>query len=323
MNDFMQQTNRECSQRLKDFLNESKSLAYFIGSGVSIGNYPDWAGIPSKMKEIYTANGWTWLEDDQWLQITKENPQKLQELFEEIKNLNTEHYINSLKEIFDAEPINHKDYLLQIIKSNPRLLVTLNFDISIQAAYTLLDKHHALDARVFPYSTHLSPERENSSVLMHLHGKYHDKLLGNPDHIVLHKSGYDYAYNHDPKPLRSLLKTLFLDHDVVFIGTGMTEPEMVEFLRALTDRVQEGGIKRRRIALLPTSVIPDNQSAPREISSEQEYQMEKSADRSRFAQLGIECLRFFPLGPNFRGLHEIITEALGSNSRPELAEISW
>jgi len=322
MKAYFKEKNNNCVSELQQFIADSKNFAYFFGSGISEHEYPVWKKLPLKIKEIFETNGWPWNQgiETNPSDLANYTPDKLQEIFQNIANLDTNNYIKSIELIFEAPPVNHRDFLFSIIKSNPRLIVTLNYDISIQSAFKILEKHEKLTQRIFPLDLTISHERENTTVLYHLHGKFHDQLNSNPDWIVLHKGGYDYAYRKGTRPIRSVLKSIFLDYDVIFVGTRMTEPEMAEFFRVLTDRVKRGGINRRRLALLASNAFHDKPDLEKLRNN---YELERSNDYRDYSDLGIETLRFFPLNSHYRGLNDIITQAIGSTSKPSPTEISW
>lgn len=185
---FKDSINKKCGDELRSFIEASNRLAFFLGSGVSMHHYPSWITLPGEIKENYTQNSWDWnpsIETDKD-KLKLQSPQELQQVFQKICDHDKEHYFKSLAYIFSAEPSSHRDAIFQIINFNPDLIVTLNFDISIQSAYRVLNKELDYTLRVFPVDLSLSRERENAPVIMHLHGKCHKKLLANPNWLVLH-----------------------------------------------------------------------------------------------------------------------------------------
>ncbi|WP_309401024.1 SIR2 family protein [Cerasicoccus maritimus] len=323
MSPFVKKVNEDCSCALSETVAASKSLAYFLGSGISAGDYPNWPGLAERMETIYGENGWPWVDHQRWSNRPKNNaPESLQEIFQMILEHNPSHYFGCLQQIFDEEPLNHRPYLLNIAKSIPQLILTLNFDSMIERVYTNMGLADKLETRAYPRQLYTAPERSETTVLYHLHGTLYDGIHMNPDHLVLHRAGYAKAYTGDYCPLRNCLMQVFLQHDFIFIGTGLNEPELQEFFRTLTDRVKDAEIQRKRIALLATEV-PLEVKPTEKKSQEELYIEEQKSDLDTFKEQGIQCIRYFKLNEQHKGLQQVLSRVLSTESERPKPAISW
>jgi hypothetical protein len=324
------QINQKCVQKLKQFMEESQSFAYFLGSGISSHYCPTWEHLPLEFENIFRQNGWNWnnnlVVDPATLKDFE--AKDFQNIFQQIADNDPQHFIEAIEVIFEKTPPSHKDYLLNIVRTKPELVVTLNFDISIQSAFERTEYCNDYCVRLFPHDLQVHPDPNKESVIMHMHGKWHNELASNPEWIVLHKDGYDFAYNAGIKPIRNLLKNIFVPNDIIFIGTSLIEPEMRQFLTALTNREEQGGSKKLRLAFLKSEALNNIQNEKEILSSFEEqalerYSIEAEEDSIRFTKLGIECIRYIPVNGDHKGLNDIISDALGYRRKPKNQDISW
>jgi hypothetical protein len=307
VNDLPQKTNAACADRLARFVAKNgRNVAYFIGSGLSLPAYPTWIELTQKIAEYFAMHGRPLPNVSQFPTVT---PHDLQAIFQRYRDHNPELYVNFIREIFEQPPLTHQDSLFKILRQQPQLIVTLNFDLAIQAAAQVCDIK--ITTRFFPKFTHIAQERGGVPVVFHLHGKYHDALHADPDRLILHTSAYRRYYEDGDKPIKGRYAEIFLSRNVVFVGTALEEPEMAEFFRAYNSCMADSSTRPEHLALLPTEAdeLHDGQRTPNDI-----LQMEQSKDATLQSETGIERVRFFKRGKKFLGLNEILSAAFGERT---------
>jgi len=146
---------------------------------------------------------------------------------------------------------------------------------------------------------------------MHLHSKFHEQLYDDPDRLILHTAGYRRWYEEGDEVIKHTLSEIFLGHDVVFVGTSLSEPEMESFFRALQVHRRTSNNRRRRIALVGSKAKPDPENVDTFVRVLRE---EQSRDITDGGETGIERVRFFSKGENFPGLHQILSDAFGQKT---------
>jgi len=305
VNELVEATNLDCWQKLRTFIDNGRDVAYFIGSGLS-PTYPSWRNLISRIGEYFQEHA----PDAPHVAIPNPDeirallPGQLQDIFQSFRESHPHAYVDCIREIFEAPPPAHNPCLIKILKTQPTLIATVNFDIAIEA--TAEGCNVEIDSRFFPTFLYDRPIQENVPVVMHLHGKFHQQLYDDPDRLILHRTAYRRWYDEGDKVLVQLLSNIFLGHDVVFIGTSLSEPEMESFFRAF--RKLRATNSRRQIALLPSKAKLDGNNPDKSVGVLRDEQSRDLADEK---EIGIERRRFFSKGDLYPGLHEILSEALG------------
>jgi len=311
VNELIEATNFECAQRLRKFIADGRDVAYFIGSGLSQPTYPNWRALVSRVRDFFRANA----PDAPPVAIPSPEeidallPSDLQEIFQRFRDLDPRIYVDCVKDIFETPPVTQNRCLTKILKTRPTLIATINFDVAIEAAAS--DCDIKVDMRFFPTMRYVMQDEENVPVVMHLHGKFHEQLYEDPDRLILHTSGYRRWYHEGDQVIKHILSDIFLGHDVVFLGTSLSEPEMASFFKAFQNHRRTSNNRRRRITLLGTKAkrdLTDNDKCRRVLREEQ------SRDSTEGTETGIERIRFFSKGDDYLGLHEVLSEAFGQRT---------
>ncbi len=320
MNDLIQQTNEKCAERLRQFVAKNgNDVAYFIGSGLSIPAYPSWPELAVQMAAYFEARrkGIPGVVPNH-SELYRLGPTDLQEIFQRFREADPKLYVNFIRETFERRPTTHRDSVIRILRQRPRLIVTLNFDVAIEAAAQTCSIE--ITSRFFPKMLYISQERPRVPVLFQLHGRYHEALNEDPDRLVLHTGGYRKYYEDGDQMILGLYAEIFLSRNVVFVGTALEEPEMAVFFRALKRRMQSSEIRRSHLALLPSAAEQIVTDVPTLLET---LKQEQSKDATNEADTGIERVRFFKKGQDFLGLDEVLSTAFGENTIIPEPEPLW
>jgi len=308
VNELIEATNLECAQALREFISDGHDVAYFIGSGLSQQTYPSWRALVTRISTYFQdhAPAAAAVAIPTPEKIDAMVPSDLQDIFQRFRESDAHTYIDCIREVFGMPPLLHNDCLIKILETRPTLIATVNFDPAIEAAADVC--HVKIASRFFPTFWYDRQDQDNVPVVMHVHGRFHEQLYDDPDRLILHRRGYRRWYDEGDKVLFQLLSNIFLGHDVVFIGTSLSEPEMESFFRAFRKLRETSPNSRRQIALLPSKAKPDIDETDQFVRILRE---EQALDRTDGEKTGIQRIRFFSKGNNYPGLHEVLSKALG------------
>jgi len=311
VNNVIEETNLDCARRLRAFIADSPDVAYFIGSGLSQATYPDWRSLVTRVSNYFHdhAPDVPAVPTPGGEELGMMLPRDLQDVFQRFRESDAHAYVDCIKSIFETPPTLHNGCVIKILKTQPTLISTINFDVAIEAAAEECGVE--IDPRFFPTIRYVRQERENVPVVMHLHSKFHEQLYDDPDRLILHTAGYRRWYEEGDEVIKHTLSEIFLGHDVVFVGTSLSEPEMESFFRALQVHRRTSNNRRRRIALVGSKAKPDPENVDTFVRVLRE---EQSRDITDGGETGIERVRFFSKGENFPGLHQILSDAFGQKT---------
>ena len=314
---LIESTNHDCATDLTDFRGASDNVAYFIGSGLSRPDYPSWQQLVIRMREYFDQHhghlpaGLPANEEE----VAQLSPSELQGVFQLFRDYQPNVYVDCIKALFhDRQPTHHHDSTTKILKTRPSLIATLNYDPSIEAAARVCDV--PVTPRFFPSIGFIAQEEENCPVVMHVHGMFHQALYGDPDLIALHAAGYQRFYGDGA--ILNLFREIFVGRDVIFLGTELSEPEMIGFFERLHAHFAKSGKQRvRKILTLIESksdrIVPSVDGIQR---MKDVLREEKSSDRAYESSMGITRLRFFKKDELFSGLTDVLRIAFGENIPP-------
>jgi len=212
-------------------------LVVFIGAGVSrLLGYPSWQNLAERyIKYLFQKGYLSYLEYEY---LKKLDPRKLLSIcknFCKKKNIPPP----SMSELLQPKEI-EKDIrnIYELIYSWNAIYVTTNFD-------------DELDKVVKKYSKKFITENYSSSFDSTAFKNCDEKIISNPDQILnshLYSSGNiihlhgsldsekfiltisDYLYHYQNPQIQSFLNCLFTKFTVLFIGYGLEEYELLEFL---------------------------------------------------------------------------------------------
>ena len=148
---------------------------------------------------------------------------------------------------------------------------------------------------------------------MHVHGMFHDGLYANPDLIALHTSGYQRFYSDGS--IFNLFGEIFFGRDVIFLGTQLSEPEMVRFFQGLQEYFAGSGARRSRnaLALIETKADLIEPSIDGINQMNEVLRQERSSDTTSEQTMGIARARFFKKDGLYAGLTDVLRIAFGES----------
>jgi len=212
-------------------------LAVFVGAGVScLAGSPDWNGFANGMlkKEVEKGSGAN-ITNAELDQISHLNPKIKLFIARETGSLSSDDY----KVVLEPNKLTHVlgISVYQDIHSISNQIVTTNYDtwldsplpakVEIPKSDQEEAKHEPSEKKVFYKSEEITPLilHENSYVV-HLHGS-----LNEPDTMVMTTADYIQHYKReDSNPIPSFLDELFNNRTVLFVGYGLGELEILEFI---------------------------------------------------------------------------------------------
>jgi hypothetical protein len=313
---FIQSTNDDCAIRLTEFLTHSDDVAYFIGSGLSRPDYPPWQELVTRMREYFEQHHGSCpagIPTD--ADVERLSPQELPAVFQLFRAHHSNSYVDCIKALFyDHQPTRHHDSTTRILKKGPSLIATLNFDPAIEAAAMACDV--TVTPRFFPTIGFIAQEHDDNPVVMHVHGMFHPELYGDPDLIALHSSGYQRFYGSGA--IFNLFGEIFFGRDVVFLGTALSEPEMVGFFERLQGYFAKSGKSRNRKILALLHSASDDISPSIDVVERMRdiLREERSSDTTYESNMGISRVRFLKKDQLFTGLSDVLRTAFGDNIPP-------
>ncbi|MBF0339138.1 MAG: SIR2 family protein, partial [Nitrospirae bacterium] len=218
-------TNDLNLQALKDVVRAVRAIA-FIGAGCSIPlGYPSWAGLIAR---ILDEIGRTKPSMATKVDMLREKNDDLLYVAGECKSLMGEKDFRAFigREFQPKENDNHTEEHKLIIKLPFYNYMTSNYDSCLDSAYWSVENKapssftYNNKQQLADYCTStVEPQRK----IFHIHGRY-----DNPQDIVLTEEDYKGAYQEG---FISSLRSIIMTHTVVFIGSGVNDPDFLNIMR--------------------------------------------------------------------------------------------
>jgi len=210
---------------------------FFVGAGLSMGaGYPSWAGLLNGL--IKEAKKQPWVNKDKIKDYEKliKDSSKFLFIAEDLKTELGKTFYDYMDKIFadtKKEPTEAHELLVKI---NPSLIITINYDDLIEKAYNNVYGDYP---NAFSYSQ--SREAANNFwqdkfFILKAHGDAKrdvtSLILSQKDYrkILYRETGY-----------RSLLQAIFTIKSIVFLGVSFNDPEFNQLLDYLHDSYHGGG----------------------------------------------------------------------------------
>ncbi|HRH03874.1 MAG TPA: SIR2 family protein [Bacteroidia bacterium] len=247
------------SELISELRTKSKDkLILFAGAGISIGSkLPSWSefldyylqycrrllndfidsresDIKQKGSSIYSEElieGFKKVVDS--AEASKSHPLKAISLLnlklEELpfyENLKHDIYDAVFKMFADKEPNEiHK----AIIRAKFSCILTTNYDNLLTKAARELNNDYRRNVYDYTKTQQIASCMYNSTpFILHVHGSVESFLTGKPN-LILTKNDYQRIAK-DNSVFRFLLKSLFLDNNVIFVGFGNTDPHILDII---------------------------------------------------------------------------------------------
>lgn len=209
-------------------------LVVFIGAGVScIAGSPDWDGFANGMlkKEAEKGNDHV-LSFAELDQIKQLNPKIKLFIARNTGNLSPDDY----REILEPNKLSHRMGInvYQNLHAISNQIITTNYDSWLDEPLPALEEGIEDEARyepktkkVFFKGEAISPSvLHEEAYVVHLHGSLID-----PENMIMTTADYIKHYKREDKnPVPEFLEELFRERVVLFIGYGLNELEILEYV---------------------------------------------------------------------------------------------
>lgn len=216
-------------------------IVLFIGAGVScLVGYPTWdtlaKRILSALAEDNDIMSFSWADVDA---ISLLSPRHKISIAIDICRKNKKNISELLKKTL-VQTVNDKSEIYKLIVSIPAVFVTTNYDSCLTDTFVagetmLIDPKPSNEKEVIPTTqkkrrsiykrNEITIEKLTSQdVVFHLHGA----IKGDENSLVL--TTRDYVENYRDKNIIEFLDHLFDKYSVIFIGYGLSEEEILEYV---------------------------------------------------------------------------------------------
>jgi hypothetical protein len=213
---------------------QDSSLVLFIGAGISrLVGCPSWDGFARQVLEQLTPGAMNYHE--QKLISSIPDPRKQLSLCKIIEQDVDNLKINYHK-IFDIKPPD--DNVYKHINQYSCSFVTTNYDKFIQPEYVKGKSEQ--EWRIYELSKLLAANLDVRGNVIHLHG-----CIDNPQDMVI--TTKDYLKHYSSGEVTTFLQHLFSKKTVLFLGYGLEELEVLEYILKSSD--QQGGVQKRLFIL--------------------------------------------------------------------------
>jgi hypothetical protein len=207
---------------------EREECAIFIGSGLSVP-----VGYPSLQMLLNQMANEAGIVDLQ----AKEIDQNWTNDFQTIKEaLGPAHYADCLRNIFDhrKRDIPYNPILINILNVPFCAFVTTNYDPCLEFAH--MNSSSGFGRHSFSYPN-LPTTELKSKHIFHPHGYFNPKDANSINSIILSQDEFSMAYETD-EITSTFLRELFWELDVLFIGFGWNDIEILGILERVKQKRQ-------------------------------------------------------------------------------------
>jgi len=261
----------------------------WIGSGLSQGIYASW---PDIMVELCERCSIPPLTDNE-----KECPDNAMSKAQECKEANREAYERVLADEY-GHPIYRLRPAYDLLNELPfQTYVTTNFDPLLARGKQKID--------VFPILNAANLKEKNHA--FYLHGMARDGDTPRASDLVFAKDDFDFAYGSESF-LPGFLDQLFAYQDVLFIGSGIHEPQIQRALTQIFRKCEKlgdarpGYKMRDKYILLKEEYKIDEDTG---IIGERDNKREEE-EEAKLNELGINVIRYAVQSPTHYEIEEIL-----------------
>jgi len=213
---------------------QDSSLVLFIGAGISrLVGCPSWDGFARQVLEQLTPDAMNYHERKLISSIP--DPRKQLSLCKIIEK-DAGHFKVDYRKIFDIKPPD--DNVYKHINQYSCSFVTTNYDKFIQPEY--VNGKAEQDWRIYERSKILASNLDVRGNVIHLHG-----CIDNSQNMVI--TTKDYLIHYSSGEVPTFLKHLFSKKTVLFLGYGLEELEILEYVLKCSD--QQGQAQKRLFIL--------------------------------------------------------------------------
>ena len=222
-------------------------LILFIGAGVSkLVGCPSWSELASAVLDHARKNGCIDFRQKHYLISNHaHDPRKLLSICinmfeqEKIAKPNFESLLKPKNN--DKDPMD----IYQPLYSTKSIFLTTNYDPFLYHAAKIIHADKA-DSKLFYLEKDLLISKLQAENIIHIHGSYEKQ-----DELVLSLSDYFKRYR-EKSNLRELLQHIFDMYTVLFIGYGLEEYEILEFMVNISQRESGRNRLEKHYMLFPS-----------------------------------------------------------------------
>lgn len=230
---------------------KEKRASFFVGAGLSKGvGLPDWYELLHEL--IQRVKNVIAKSDDyvnQCLDLLK-TPANYLTLAQELREkLGADEFNKYIRERFVDKRPEPNDTFKTIVEFPYNFIITTNYDYLIEDAYAFVYRRNA---KVYTYQ---KPQAMADNVwnkypfILKAHGDADE-----PDKIILSDKDYRNLINNSIG-YKSILQVLFTTNSILFLGTSLTDPELMLLLGFLRNAYHEGGPKH--FALMDKTMVKE------------------------------------------------------------------
>lgn len=230
---------------------KEKRGGLFVGAGLSKGvGLPDWYQLLEELIERVKVQ--IPKSDDYAAQCKDllKSPANYLTLAQELREkLGTDEFNKYIRERFVDKRPEPNDVFKLLIELPYNFIITTNYDYLIEDAYAFVYRRNA---KVYTYQ---KPQAMADNVwnrypfILKAHGDADE-----PDKIILSDKDYR-SLIHNSIGYKSILQVLFTTSTILFLGTSLTDPELLLLLGFLRNAYHEGGPKH--YALMNETQVKD------------------------------------------------------------------
>lgn len=225
--------------------------SFFVGAGLSKGvGLPDW---PELLEELLIRVKNSIPRSNEYVNQCKKllkNPANYLTLAQELREkLGSDEFNKYIRERFVDRRPEPNDVFKTLVEIPYNFIITTNYDYLIEDAYAFVYRRNA---KVYTYQ---KPQAMADNVwnkypfILKAHGEADE-----PDKIILSDKDYRNLI-HNSIGYKSILQVLFTTDTILFLGTSLTDPELILLLGFLRNAYHEGGPKH--FALMDQSTVED------------------------------------------------------------------
>ncbi len=278
----------------------SRRCVIFVGSGLSMDQYPSWSDLVADLCE---ACG---LPDEAAEARTKRDADSLPRLADVAYDSDPDAYSRKLDEIFGRRVTGTRAAYGLLARLPFVSYVTVNFD-PLLGYESMKPEHNICGIRTLP-SLHV--HELAARCIFYVHGYIRDDRSSADHPLVLRQSEFKRFYDVSRSMLPGFLQQLLISYPVLFIGMGLGEPQLKRVFEICRDLrrgiVTEYGVPApQRYILRPMVFRPEEKAGSG--ATRRDEATESEEDRL-FEEIDVKVVRYHQRDSRHSGIEEILEE---------------
>ncbi len=278
----------------------SRRCVVFVGSGLSMDQYPSWSylvgdlceacGLPSEAAEARKTR----------------DPDVLPRLADAAHDRDSGAYNRKLDEIFGGRVTGTRAAYSLLARLPFASYVTVNLD-PLLAYEGMKPEHGICGIRTLP-SLHV--HELAARCIFYVHGYIRDDRSSAEHPVVLRQTEFMRAYDVSQSMLPGFLQQLLISYPVLFIGMGLGEPQLKRVFEICRDlrrgiETEYGVAAPGRYVLRPMAFRPEENLGSR--ATRRDEATESEEDRL-FKEIDVKVVRYHQRDNRHSGIEEILEE---------------